>query len=74
MPEITPRDSPCFCINARRAAQTLTRFYDQAFTPVGLTANQFSLLNDIFFSFSGRAARASLQSTRGMIALLLSGA
>lgn len=47
MSKITPRNNPCYCINFRRAANTLTKFYDHAFAPINLTANQFSLLNDI---------------------------
>ena len=47
MSKITPRDNPCYCINLRRAANTLTKFYDKAFASMNLTTNQFSLLNDI---------------------------
>ena len=47
MPKIVPRDNPCYCINFRRAANTLTKFYDRAFVSIGLTTNQFSLLNDV---------------------------
>lgn len=47
MEKIAPRDNPCYCINFRRVAGTLTKFYDRAFAPLGLTTNQFSLLNDI---------------------------
>lgn len=47
MSKITPGDNQCYCINVRRAANTLTKFYDQAFTKINLTTNQFSLLNDI---------------------------
>ncbi|MDR3259672.1 MAG: MarR family transcriptional regulator [Fusobacteriaceae bacterium] len=43
------RNSLCYCINFRRAANTLTKFYDQAFIPLNLTATQFSLLKDIHF-------------------------
>lgn len=47
MRKIVPADNSCYCINLRRAANTLTKFYDQAFVPINLTTNQFSLLNDI---------------------------
>ncbi len=47
MPKKAPRDTPCYCINFRRAANALTKFYDRAFAPVNLTTNQFSLLNGI---------------------------
>lgn len=35
----------CLCMNLRSAAQQLTRVYDSALTPAGITANQFSLMN-----------------------------
>lgn len=47
MSKIIARDNPCYCINFRRAANTLTKFYDRVFAPLDLTTNQFSLLNDI---------------------------
>ena len=47
MANIQPVHSPCYCINYRRAANTLTKYYDAAFAPVGLTGNQFFLLNSI---------------------------
>lgn len=42
-----PRQSPCYCIQVRRAANALTKLYDQALESAGLTVCQFSLLNDI---------------------------
>lgn len=47
MAKIAPGDNTCYCINLRRAANTITKYYDQAFAPLNLTTNQFSLLNDI---------------------------
>lgn len=47
MVKIEPVKSPCYCISFRRAANTLTRYYDRAFAAVALTANQFFLLNSI---------------------------
>jgi len=47
MREMIPRDSPCYCIKVRRAANTLTKFYDKALEPANLTVSQFSLLTDI---------------------------
>lgn len=44
MANIQPVHSPCCCINYRRAANTLTKYYDAAFAPIGLTGNQFFLL------------------------------
>jgi DNA-binding MarR family transcriptional regulator len=35
----------CLCLTARHAARTLTRFYDEALKPSGLTATQFGLLS-----------------------------
>ena len=35
----------CFCMNLRSAAQQLTRTYDEALAPAGISANQFSLMN-----------------------------
>jgi DNA-binding MarR family transcriptional regulator len=50
-----PRDVPfetthlvrdtCLCLHAQRAARTLSRLFDDALRPVGLTSGQFSLLN-----------------------------
>ena len=37
----------CLCMNLRSAAQQLTRDYDAALAPAGITANQFSLMNMI---------------------------
>lgn len=34
----------CACFNLRRTARAVTRHYDAALAPVGLTANQFSIL------------------------------
>ena len=47
MPKIPERERQCYCINVRRAANTLTKFYDKALEPAKLTISQFSLLNDI---------------------------
>ena len=35
----------CLCLHAQRAARTLSRRFDQAFRPLGITSGQFSLLN-----------------------------
>jgi len=47
MREISPRENPCFCINLKRATNSITRLYDKKMESAGLTASQFSLLNDI---------------------------
>lgn len=40
--------SGCTCRRARRATRMLTQIYDRALEPVGLTANQFDLLTNLF--------------------------
>lgn len=47
MRSIEPRQTPCYCMNFRRMANALTKFYDEALAPADLTANQLSLLTDI---------------------------
>ncbi|KLK94629.1 MarR family transcriptional regulator [Microvirga vignae] len=41
---ILVRDT-CLCLHVQRAARTLSRLFDEAFQPLGLTSGQFSLLN-----------------------------
>ena len=40
------RDS-CLCLAAQRAARALSRRFDGAFRPVGITSGQFSMLNAV---------------------------
>lgn len=40
----------CRCLNARREAQRLTRAYDDALRPFGLTINQFSMLTTLILA------------------------
>ncbi len=47
MASIEPTHSPCYCVNFRRAANILTKYYDEAFAGIRLTSNQFFLLNSI---------------------------
>ena len=47
MANIEPVHSPCYCVNFRHAANTLTKYYDGAFSQIHLTGNQFFLLNSI---------------------------
>jgi DNA-binding MarR family transcriptional regulator len=35
----------CLCLHVQRAARTLSRLFDEALRPAGLTSGQFSLLN-----------------------------
>jgi DNA-binding MarR family transcriptional regulator len=37
----------CLCLHAQRAARALSRRFDEAFRPLGLTSGQFSLLNGL---------------------------
>jgi len=41
------QSSPCTCINLRRAALAITKYYDQKLAPSRLTIVQFSLLRHI---------------------------
>ncbi|URN84381.1 MarR family winged helix-turn-helix transcriptional regulator [Acetobacterium wieringae] len=47
MTKIEPLNSPCYCINFRQTANSLTKYYDKGFSQINLTANQFFLLNSI---------------------------
>ena len=47
MAEIIQRVNPCYCINMKRATNTLTKYYDEIIKTTGLTISQFSLLNEI---------------------------
>jgi DNA-binding MarR family transcriptional regulator len=37
----------CLCLHAQRAARALSRRFDVAFRPLGITSGQFSLLNAV---------------------------
>ncbi|HWW12293.1 MAG TPA: MarR family transcriptional regulator, partial [Brevundimonas sp.] len=37
----------CLCLHAQRAARALSRRFDEAFRPYGITSGQFSLLNSL---------------------------
>jgi len=37
----------CLCLHAQRAARRLSRRFDKAFRPLGITSGQFSLLNGL---------------------------
>lgn len=47
MRTIEPRKTSCYCMNFRRMANTLTKFYNSKLAAADLTANQLSLLSDI---------------------------
>jgi DNA-binding MarR family transcriptional regulator len=38
----------CVCLGVRRAARAVSRRYDEALRPVGITSGQFSLLSGLF--------------------------
>ena len=40
------RDS-CLCLSTQRAARALSRRFDDAFRPIGITSGQFSMLNAV---------------------------
>ena len=48
MPEKTHPKIACYCIRLRRAAATLTDYYDQVLQPFGISVNQFSLLSALY--------------------------
>ncbi len=56
--------SRCYCINLRRAALAVTKHYDRALKPTGLSANQFSLL--INLSRVKSASVSTLAETVGL--------
>lgn len=43
---MTP-DEPCVCGRLRRTSRALTRRYDEALAPVGLTVTQFSIMRTL---------------------------
>jgi DNA-binding MarR family transcriptional regulator len=57
----------CACFNVRRASRTVTRFYDRALAPSGLTAPQFTILGGVGMAgpigVSALAERLGLDST-----------
>lgn len=44
LPELS---SPCVCARLRRASRALTRAYDEALAPMGITVTQFSILRTV---------------------------
>jgi DNA-binding MarR family transcriptional regulator len=63
-------NTKCACTRGRRAARSLTNFYDDALAPVGLKITQFSVLRTIErmgpISISGLASEMALdRSTLG---------
>src|SRR5271170_3059533 len=49
---------PCMCASLRRASRTITQLYEQAVSPAGLTANQFTILQTL--SLAGEVTQGEL--------------
>lgn len=58
------RPTSCFCLKLRRAAASITSYYDHALEPSGITVSQFSLLLNI-----SKAERGSLAELADMAEL-----
>lgn len=58
------RKSPCYCINLRRAANVVSQMYDDYLVEVGVTVNQFSMLNSI--ARMGSCSVSSLAEAMGL--------
>lgn len=56
--------SECACLKVRTAARALTRFYDDAFRPIGLRVTQLSVL--VAVAFGEAVSIASLSRLLGM--------
>ena len=54
----------CLCLHAQRAARALTRRFDEAFRPLGLTSGQYSLLMSL-----NRPRPASIGSVAALLAM-----
>jgi len=61
---LTTLISECACLKIRTAARALTRFYDDAFRPLGLRATQLSVL--VAVAFGEAVSIASLSRLLGM--------
>jgi len=62
--DLTALINDCACLKVRTAARAVTRFYDDAFRPVGLRATQLSVL--VAVAFSEAVSIASLSRLLGM--------
>lgn len=47
MSNVTRKITSCYCINLRRAANSITSYYDSVMEPLGISITQFSLLSSI---------------------------
>jgi len=55
---------PCLCANLRRAARTLTQFYEDALRPLGLSSSQFTILQAL--AVAGSLTQGRLGQILGM--------
>src|SRR5215472_1683757 len=62
--DLTALIDDCACLKVRTAARAVTRFYDDAFRPVGLRATQLSVL--VAVASSEAVSIASLSRLLGM--------
>ena len=62
--DLTALINDCACLKVRTAARAVTRFYDDAFRPIGLRATQLSVL--VAVAFSEAVSIASLSRLLGM--------
>jgi DNA-binding MarR family transcriptional regulator len=58
--------SSCSCLRLRRTARHLTRLYDRALEPAGLTVNQFGLLANLRGAGSAGLSIGALAERLGM--------
>jgi len=58
------KNSACYCINLRRAANAVTKYYDRQLREGGLTLNQYSLLINL-----SRLQPASVTALAGAVKL-----
>lgn len=54
----------CLCLHAQQAARALSRRFDEAFRPFGITSGQFSLLNSL-----NRPAPPTIGQVAGTLAM-----
>lgn len=64
MRQIIRRKTGCYCIKLKRAANAMTRYYDKALEPTGLTVSQFSLLGDM--ALLGLCSKGELAQAAGL--------
>ena len=63
-PTSAKKPTACYCLKTRRATASVTRHYDLALAPCGITINQFSVLMNI-----SRAEKCSVRELADMAEL-----